>query len=65
MTIFTEKQLLEVCKAKNTQINISIASAILSMYMQAKNFFQEDMIDCMQDFLSNGILNFAKYKLQF
>lgn len=65
MTIYTSKQLLEVCKAEQTQDNICIAQTIINMYMRAKNFFQEDMIQCMQEFISNGNLNFRKYNIQF
>ena len=64
-TIYSSKQLLEVCEAEPTQDNTCIAQTIVNMYMQAKNFFQDDMIQCMQEFLLNGNLNFRKYNIQF
>ena len=65
MAIYTSKQLLEVCKAEPTQNNICIAQTIINMYMQSKNFFIENMIDCMNTFLVSGILDFAKFNIQF
>jgi len=64
-TIYTSKQLLEECKAEQTQNNICIAQTIINMYMQSKNFFIENMIDCMKTFLVTGILDFAKFNIQF
>jgi hypothetical protein len=64
-TIYTSNQLLSICNAELTQTNICIAQTIINMYMQAKTFFQEDMISCMQEFLSNGSLNFRKYNIKF
>lgn len=65
MTIWTINQLLSVCNAEQTQTNIYIAQTIVNMYMQAKNFYQEDMIQCMNEFINNGNLNFRKYNIQF
>ena len=64
-TIYSSKQLLTICDAEQTQTNICIAEIIINMYMVAKNFFEEDMIQCMQEFLLNGNLNFRKYNIQF
>lgn len=64
-TIYTTSQLLTVCKAEQTQDNICIAQTIVNMYMRAKNFFQDDMISCMSEFLATGNLNFIKYNIQF
>ena len=64
-TIYTSNQLLNVCNAPLTQTNTCIAQTIINMYMQAKNFFQDEMIQCMQEFLLNGNLNFRKYNIQF
>lgn len=64
-TIYTSSQLLTVCNAEQTQTNICIAQTIINMYMSAKTFFQEDMIDCMKEFLTTGSLNFRKYNIQF
>lgn len=65
MAIYKADQLLTVCQAPQTQTNICIAQTIINMYMQSKNFFVENMIDCMKEFISTGILNFAKYNIQF
>jgi hypothetical protein len=64
-TIYTSNQLLSICNAEQTQTNICIAQTIINMYMQAKTFFQSDMIECFDTFLVTGILDFAKYKIQF
>lgn len=64
-TIYTSKQLLTICNAPQTQVNQCIAQTIINMYMQAKNFYQENMIECMQEFINNGSLNFRKYKIEF
>lgn len=64
-TIYTSTQLLTVCNAEQTQDNMMIAQTIIRMYMIAKNFFQEDMISCMQEFITSGSLNFRKYNIQF
>ena len=64
-TIYTSQQLLNVCNAPQTQDNTCIAQTIINMYMQAKNFYQDEMIQCMQEFLLNGNLNFIKYNIQF
>ena len=64
-TIYTSNQLLSACNAEQTQINICTAQAIINIYNNAKNFYQEDMIQCMNDFLITGNLNFRKYNIQF
>ena len=64
-TIYSSKQLLSVCNAPETQDNTCIAQIIINMYMQAKNFYQEEMIQCMKEFLLNGNLNFRKYNIKF
>ena len=64
-TIYSSKQLLEVCNAPQTQDNMMIAQTIIKMYMTAKNFFQEDMIECMTEFINHQSLNFRKYNIQF
>lgn len=64
-TIYTSKQLLSICKAEQTQINICTAQAIINIYNNAKNFYQEDMIQCMNEFINNGNLNFRKYNIEF
>jgi hypothetical protein len=64
-TIYTSNQLLTVCNAENTQINRCIAQTILNIYNKARNFYQEDMIQCMNEFINNGNLNFRKYNIQF
>lgn len=64
-TIYTSNQLLNICNAEQTQTNNCIAQTIINMYVQAKNFYQDEMIQCMQDFLSSGTINFAKYNIQF
>ena len=64
-TIYTSKQLLSVCNAPQTQTNNCIAQTIINMYMQAKNFYQENMVECMQEFINNGSLNFRKYNIKF
>lgn len=65
MAIWNSNQLLDVCKAEPTQTNTCIAQAIINMYMSAKNFFQDDMVNCMMEFLASGSLNFRKYNIQF
>lgn len=65
MNIYNSKQLLSICNADNTQVNNCIAQTIINMYMQAKNFYQENMVECMQEFISNGTINFAKYNIKF
>lgn len=65
MTIWNSNQLLSVCNAEQTQTNICIAQTIINMYMQAKNFYQEDMISCFKEFLSSGNLDFIKYNIIF
>ena len=64
-TIYTINQLLQVCNAEQTQTNICIAQTIINIYNNAKNFYQEDMISCFKDFLSNGNLDFIKYNIIF
>lgn len=64
-TIYNSTQLLTACNGTPTQTNLCIAQTIINMYMQAKNFYQDEMIQCMQDFLLNGNLNFRKYNIQF
>ena len=64
-TIYTSNQLLSVCNAPQTQVNNCIAQTIINMYMSAKTFFQEDMIECMTEFITSGSLNFRKYNIQF
>ena len=64
-TIYTSSQLLLICNADNTQDNTCIAQTIINMYMQSKNFLVENVIDCMNTFLTTGILDFAKYNIQF
>jgi len=64
-TIWNSNQLLTVCNAEHTQDNTMIAQTIIRMYMTAKNFFQEDMIECMNEFINNQSLNFPKYNLKF
>lgn len=64
-TIYTSSQLLQVCNAPQTQTNNCIAQTIINMYMQAKNFYQDDMIQCMNDFINYGTLNFNKYNIIF
>jgi hypothetical protein len=65
MAIYTSKQLLEVCNAPQTQTNIMIAQTIIRIYMTAKNFYQENMIECMNEFITSQSLNFRKYNIQF
>jgi hypothetical protein len=65
MAIFKADQLLTICNAPLTQDNTCIAQTIINMYMQAKNFYQDEMIQCMKEFLLNGSLNFRKYNIQF
>jgi adenine deaminase len=65
MAIFKADQLLNVCNAEQTQDNICIAQTIINIYMQSKNFFTENMIDCMKTFLVTGILDFARFNIQF
>ncbi len=65
MAIYTSKQLLEVFNAEPTQDNTCIAQTIINMYMQSRNFFIENMIDCMKTFLITGVLDFRKYNIQF
>lgn len=65
MAIYTSSQLLTICNAEQTQDNIFIAQTIINIYMQSKNFFTENMIDCMKTFLVSGILDFAKFNIQF
>ena len=64
-TIYTSKQLLSICNAEQTQTNVCIAQTIINMYMQSKNFYENHVIECMRDFLSNGTINFRKYNIQF
>lgn len=64
-TIYTSNQLLTICNAPQTQTNNCIAQTIINMYNQAKNFYQDEMIQCMQDFISNGNVNFRKYNIKF
>lgn len=64
-TIYTSNQLLQVCNAEPTQNNTCIAQTIINMYMQSKSFLVENVIDCMNTFLTTGILDFAKYNIQF
>ena len=64
-TIYTSNQLLTACNAPQTQDNMMIAQTIIRMYMTAKNFFQEDMIELMNEFITSGSLNFRKYNIQF
>ena len=63
--IYSSSQLLAICNAPETQTNICIAETIINMYMQAKNFFQDEMIQCFNEFLATGNLNFIKYNIQF
>lgn len=65
MTIWNSNQLLSVCNAEQTQTNVCIAQTIINMYMKSKNFYQENMVECMRDFLNNGTINFRKYNIQF
>ena len=65
MTIYTSSQLLSACNAEQTQDNLMIAETIIRMYMVAKNFFQEDMLSCMNEFITRQSLNFRKYNIQF
>lgn len=64
-TIYTSSQLLNICNAEQTQDNICIAQTILNIYNRAKTFFQSDMIECFNTYLVSGILDFAKYNIQF
>ena len=64
-TIYTSNQLLSACNAEQTQINICTAQAIINIYNNAKNFYQEDMISCFKEFLSSGNLDFIKYNIIF
>jgi len=64
-TIYTYTQLLSYCNAPYTQTNCMIAQTIINMYMITKNFFQSDIVECMNEFLTVGNLNFRKYNLQF
>ena len=64
-TIYTSNQLLQACNAEQNQVNTCIAQTIINMYMQARNFYQENMVECMKDFLSNGNLDFRKYNIIF
>ena len=63
--IYSSSQLLTICDAEQTQTNICIAETIINMYMQSKNFYENDMIQCMQEFINNGNLNFRNYNIQF
>ena len=63
--IYSSSQLLAICNAPETQTNICIAETIINMYMQSKNFYENHVIECMQDFLSSGSLNFRKYNIKF
>jgi hypothetical protein len=65
MAIYTVNQLLTTCNAYNTQVNNCVAQTIINMYMQSKNFMVEHVIDCMKTFLITGILDFAKFNIQF
>ena len=63
--IYSSSQLLTICDAEQTQTNICIAETIINMYMQSKNFFTENMVECFNNFLSTGNLDFAKYNIKF
>lgn len=64
-TIYTSKQLLSICNAEQTQVNNCIAQTIINMYMQSKNFYENHVVECMQEFINNGSLNFRKYNIKF
>ena len=64
-TIYSSNQLLSICNAEPTQINICIAQKIINIYNNAKNFYQEDVVSCFKEFLSSGNLDLAKYNIKF
>ena len=64
-TIYTAKQLIMAASGEDNEVNINVANCILKAYNTAKNFYQEDMVKCMQDFISKGVLDLNKYNLEF
>lgn len=60
----TTTTLLQITGATPTALNINIATTIVNIYMTAKSFYTEDVIDCMTNFLQTGNLDFMKYNIQ-
>lgn len=61
----TTTTLLQITGATPTALNTNIATTIVNIYMTAKNFYTEDAISCMTNFLTTGNLDFNNYNIQF
>ena len=57
--------LLNVTNAKINTVNTAIADTIVRVYMMSTNFYIEDCIKCMSDFLATGVLNFGDYNIRY
>lgn len=65
MDVYTSDLLIRKCNANPTEANKSIASYLLSVYMQSINFYENDLISCFEEYLKTGCLNLREYNIKF
>ncbi len=55
--------------ARDSDISMNVCTGVIasinSIYMQSISFYEQDSIAVFENFLSNGVLNFADHNIQF